>query len=70
MLIRPTQEPVHPSRFSISRNRWPALTLCFHAIPKGKRYALLPGKPLRTFPGIALGETKEAFRPGRFASAS
>ncbi|RWE32034.1 MAG: hypothetical protein EOS78_25000 [Mesorhizobium sp.] len=32
------------------------LTLCFHAIPKGKRCALLPGKPLRTFPGIALGE--------------
>ncbi|RWE31156.1 MAG: hypothetical protein EOS78_26610, partial [Mesorhizobium sp.] len=27
----------------------------FYAIPKGKRYALLPGKPLNTFPGIALG---------------
>ncbi|TIT45200.1 MAG: hypothetical protein E5W75_24225, partial [Mesorhizobium sp.] len=25
----------------------------FYAIPEGKRYALLPGKPLRTFPGIA-----------------
>ncbi|TPI28003.1 hypothetical protein FJW08_22530 [Mesorhizobium sp. B3-2-1] len=26
----------------------------FDAIPKGKRYALFPGKPLHTFPGIAL----------------
>ena len=30
------------------------LSLCFDAIPQGKRYALFPGKPLRTFPGIAL----------------
>ena len=29
------------------------LFLC-DAIPKGKRYALFPGKPLRTFPGIAV----------------
>ncbi|TPN46786.1 hypothetical protein FJ978_24450 [Mesorhizobium sp. B1-1-7] len=31
-----------------------ALSLCFYAIPKGKRYALFPGKPCHTFPGIAL----------------
>ncbi|RUX06008.1 hypothetical protein EN845_33140 [Mesorhizobium sp. M8A.F.Ca.ET.202.01.1.1] len=36
-----------------------ALTSCFYAIPKGKRYALLPGKPLRTFPGIALTAWKQ-----------
>ena len=41
-------------RFTVSRKRRIALTLCFDAIPKGKRYALFPGKPLHTFPGIAL----------------
>ncbi|RUW64262.1 hypothetical protein EOA28_35520 [Mesorhizobium sp. M2A.F.Ca.ET.067.02.1.1] len=33
-------------RFSVSRNRRTALSLCIYAIPDGK--------PLRTFPGIAL----------------
>ncbi|TIN94796.1 MAG: hypothetical protein E5Y06_15170 [Mesorhizobium sp.] len=31
-----------------------ALSPCFGAIPKGKRYELFPGKPFHTFPGIAL----------------
>ncbi|RUZ77535.1 hypothetical protein EN943_13550 [Mesorhizobium sp. M7A.F.Ca.US.006.01.1.1] len=35
-------------------SRQAALSLCFYAIPEGKRYALFPGKPLHTFPGIAL----------------
>jgi hypothetical protein len=35
------------------------LTLCFDAIPKGKRYALFPGKPFHTFPGIALGSSMD-----------
>ncbi|RUW56308.1 hypothetical protein EOA36_04810 [Mesorhizobium sp. M8A.F.Ca.ET.021.01.1.1] len=49
-------------------NRRPAPTLCFYAIPKGNRYAFFPGKPLRTFPGIALGEMLLKFRPCRRAA--
>ncbi|TIN31425.1 MAG: hypothetical protein E5Y31_02390 [Mesorhizobium sp.] len=41
-------------RSIVSRKRRTALSLCFNAIPKGKRYAFFPGKPLHTFPGIAL----------------
>ncbi|RVC25241.1 hypothetical protein EN893_30135, partial [Mesorhizobium sp. M7A.F.Ca.CA.004.04.2.1] len=41
-------------RSIVSRKRKTNLSLCFNAIPKGKRYALFPGKPLHTFPGIAL----------------
>ncbi|TIS81651.1 MAG: hypothetical protein E5W88_32930, partial [Mesorhizobium sp.] len=41
-------------RFTVSRKRWTALSSCFDAIPKGKRFALFPRKPLRTFLGIAL----------------
>jgi hypothetical protein len=40
-------------QFIVSRKRRPALPPCFDAIPKGKRYALFPGKPFHTFPGIA-----------------
>ncbi|TJV43687.1 MAG: hypothetical protein E5Y02_10310 [Mesorhizobium sp.] len=40
--------------FTVSRKRRTALSLCFNAIPKGKRYALFPRKPYHTFPGIAL----------------
>ncbi|RVB58149.1 hypothetical protein EN895_30915, partial [Mesorhizobium sp. M7A.F.Ca.CA.002.03.2.1] len=45
---RPSAKPLEPDGFR------PALSFCFDAIPKGKRYALFPGKPLRTFSGIAL----------------
>ncbi|CCV03859.1 hypothetical protein MESS2_1140034 [Mesorhizobium metallidurans STM 2683] len=45
-------------RFIVSRKRRAALSLCFDAIPKGKRYALFPGKPFHTFPGIALEERR------------
>ncbi|TPI44633.1 hypothetical protein FJW05_21750 [Mesorhizobium sp. B2-9-1] len=38
-------------QFSVSRNRRTALNLCFCAIPDGK--------PLRTFPGIALAQASE-----------
>ncbi|RWC50959.1 MAG: hypothetical protein EOS55_03360 [Mesorhizobium sp.] len=44
----------HLEQFTVSRKRRTALTLCFDAIPKGKRYVLFPGKPFHTFPGIAL----------------
>ncbi|RWC49458.1 MAG: hypothetical protein EOS55_07335 [Mesorhizobium sp.] len=40
-------------RFIVSRKRRTALSFCVCAIPKGKRYALFPGKPFHTFPGIA-----------------
>ncbi|CDX25462.1 hypothetical protein MPLB_660052 [Mesorhizobium sp. ORS 3324] len=59
---RPCKSPVHGEgprdgaggleRLTDSRKRRTALSLCFHAIPDGK--------PLHTFPGIALG----AFRSG------
>ncbi|RUX03644.1 hypothetical protein EOA30_15805, partial [Mesorhizobium sp. M8A.F.Ca.ET.059.01.1.1] len=32
----------------------------FYAIPTGKRYALFPGKLLRSFPGIALAPLKSS----------
>ncbi|PDS38576.1 hypothetical protein CO665_08745 [Rhizobium anhuiense] len=38
-------------RFSFSRKRRTALTFCFYTIPDGK--------PLRTFPGIALDSVRE-----------
>ncbi|MER9329626.1 transporter substrate-binding domain-containing protein [Mesorhizobium sp. M0488] len=41
-------------RFTVSRKRRTALSLCFYAIPKRKRCALFPGKPFHTLPGIAL----------------
>ncbi|TPI75836.1 hypothetical protein FJ423_22250 [Mesorhizobium sp. B2-8-9] len=39
-------------QFSVSRSRRTALNLCFCAIPDGK--------PLRTFPGIALAQASES----------
>jgi hypothetical protein len=42
-----------PEQFIVSRKRRTARSLCFGAIPKGKRHALFPGKPFYTFPGIA-----------------
>src|ERR1700745_1259503 len=39
-------QKVAPERFTVSRKRRTALSPCFHAIPDGK--------PLHTFPGIAL----------------
>ena len=41
-------------RFSVSRNRRTALSICFYAIPDGK--------PLHTFPGIALAENSSGKR--------
>ncbi|MBB6412198.1 hypothetical protein [Mesorhizobium sangaii] len=41
-------------RFVVSRKRRTAPSFCFDAIAQGKRYALFPGKPFHTFPGIAL----------------
>src|SRR5438270_12452723 len=35
------------------------------AIPKGKRYALFPGKPFHTFPGIALTLCFDAIPDGK-----
>ncbi|TPK13072.1 hypothetical protein FJ543_14725 [Mesorhizobium sp. B2-5-7] len=40
-------------RFAHSGHWFSPLSLCFYAIPKGKRCALFPGNPLLTFPGIA-----------------
>ncbi|TBY73330.1 hypothetical protein E0H38_15445 [Rhizobium leguminosarum bv. viciae] len=46
MAIGRRAEAIALERFSFSRKRRIALTFCFYAIPDGK--------PLRTFPGIAL----------------
>ncbi|TPN44786.1 hypothetical protein FJ976_25380 [Mesorhizobium sp. B1-1-9] len=51
--------------FTVSRKRRTALSLCFYAIPKGKRYALFPGKPCHTFPGIALKRNRSPARDCR-----
>ncbi|CCV07566.1 hypothetical protein MESS2_600022 [Mesorhizobium metallidurans STM 2683] len=53
-VARPKLDVRQPlERFIVSLKRRTALSLCFCAIPKGKRYALFRGKPLYTFPGIA-----------------
>ena len=47
-------------RLRVSRNRLTALCYCFCAIPDGK--------PLRTFPGIALGVVNLSFEDDEFVS--
>ncbi|TIN20270.1 MAG: hypothetical protein E5Y31_23205 [Mesorhizobium sp.] len=47
-LLVPVYATVYRFRETLNRS------LLFGAIPKGKHYALFPGKPFHTFPGIAL----------------
>ncbi len=47
-IVVPILDPV-----IVSRNAEPPYLFVLTQFPKGKRYALFPGKPLHTFPGIA-----------------
>lgn len=44
--------------FTVSRKRRTALTLCFDAVPRGKRYALFPGKPHTPFLETVLADAR------------